>query len=176
MDTVGNRHVYSETHYKDNSHSAWPDARWWLTPQHSNTPTNSLQGYVVYVHTVCKDEATPDTHVPIYIILMVLCYLTLWLQLDNYRHKLCCWCSLTDKQGPTRPSVCWCTVKWYWSQWVEYIPFGGSCRLTTEIIPQTATLPKVFMFASTVPNHSPPTYVHARISTEIYYSIRVYAS
>ena len=35
---------------------------------------------------------------------------------------------------------------------------GGSVRLYCEMAPQTATLPNVFMFASTVSNHSPPTW------------------
>ena len=35
---------------------------------------------------------------------------------------------------------------------------GGSVRLDCEMAPQIATLPNVFMFDSTVSNHSPPTW------------------
>ena len=144
----------------------------------TDTTTNTLHWQTVTL-CMCTQFATMRLHLtPVYQFTSSLWYCATLLYDINWiiTDTNCCWCSLTDKQGPTRPSVCWCTVKWYWSPWVEYTPFGGSSRLTTEIIPQTATLPKVFMFASTVPNHSPPTYVHARISTEIYYSIRVYAS
>ena len=51
---------------------------------------------------------------------------------------------------------------------------GGSVRLYCEMAPQTATLPNVFMFASTVSNHSPPTWGERDKLTE--QNMRAYGS
>ena len=68
-----------------------------------------------------------------------------------------------------------CTVSWRRRMRPETgRNLGGSVRLYCEMAPQTATLPNVFMFASTVSNHSPPTWGERDKLTE--QNVRAYGS